>query len=143
MRALSTPARTASLVTALAIVTTGAAAGANGSARWFFTPGPNRASCEMDVGRPGLPTQVWCVIGPPQVQSGKAVGVGLLPNGKLRVCRGVVCLGNAPERTRTLHYGRSVELGPFRCTSRRTGVRCVVTRLGRGFLLGAGGVSRI
>ena len=135
--------RTAVAGVVLAIVTTGAGAGVNGSARWFFTPGPNRASCEMDVGRPGIPTEVWCVVGPPQIPAGKAVGVTLLATGKLRVCHGVACLGNAPEHTPTLRYGRSVELGPFRCTSLRTGVRCLVTRLGRGFMLGARGVSRV
>jgi hypothetical protein len=127
---------------AITIAVPGAAAG-GGSARWFFTPGANRASCELDVARPGLPTEVWCVVGPPQVSARKALGVALLPTGKLRECHGVACLGNAPEHTPTLSYGRSVELGPFRCTSLRSGVRCTVTRLGRGFLLGARGVTRV
>jgi hypothetical protein len=35
-----------------------------------------------------------------------------------------------------LAYGKSVRLGPFRCTSRTDGMRCLVVRTGRGFLIG-------
>jgi hypothetical protein len=42
-----------------------------------------------------------------------------------------------------LAVGRSIELGPFRCTSLRAGVRCVVTKLGHGFTLSTRGVTRI
>jgi hypothetical protein len=119
------------------------AVGASGSARWFVTPGPNGASCEIDVGRPGLPTQTWCVVGPPQLPARSAVGVSLAPSGQLRRCRGLRCVGNAPVRTPTLSYGRSTSLGPFRCTSLRAGVRCIVTKRGHGFLLGARGSKRV
>jgi len=128
---------------AVVLASASVAAAGGGSARWFFTPGANGASCELDFGRPGIPNQAWCVVGPPQVKENKAVGVGLSPAGKLHACRGVSCLGNAPEHTPTLAYGKSVSLGPFRCTSLKTGVRCVVARSGHGFLLGAHGYTRV
>jgi hypothetical protein len=62
-------------------------------------------------------------------------------SGKLTICHG--CMGNEPEDTQMLAVGRSIELGPFRCTSLRAGVRCVVTKLGHGFTLSTRGVTRI
>ena len=120
-----------------------AASTSTGSQRFFFTPGPNRASCEIDAGVRGIPDSAWCLVGPPQVTVRNAVGVELTPSGKLHVCHGLRCIGNAPINTPTLRFGRSIELGPFRCTSLSTGVRCVVKKLGHGFLLGAHGLTRV
>ena len=126
----------------LAIAAPSARASA-GVQRFFFTPGPNGSSCEIDVAVPGLPTSTWCIVEPPKVPASKAIGVTLRENGDLGICRGGQCVGNAPERTPTLRYGRSISVGPFRCTSLRAGVRCVVTKLGRGFMLGAHSVKRV
>ena len=117
------------------------AAGSGGAARWFFTPGPNGASCELDLRRPL--TEADCLVGPPQRPAAKAIAVTMSPSGRLTLCRGLRCVGNAPTGTPTIPYGSHVELGPFRCTSLRAGVRCIVTTLGRGFQLGAHGVTRI
>jgi len=119
------------------------ASGSGTSQRFFFTSGPNGARCEIDVGAPGLPNSTWCVVGPPQLPFAKAVGVSLSASGHLRVCHGGGCVGNAPTGTPTLRYGRSLSLGPFRCTALRTGVRCIVTARGHGFVLGAHGVTRV
>jgi hypothetical protein len=127
---------------AFAVVVTSSPA-SSGSQRFFVTPGPNGASCEIDVTVRSLPTQTWCVVGPPSVAMRKTVGVTLRASGKLTTCRGLRCLGNAPEHTTTLRYGRSVSLGPFACTSLRLGVRCIVKKSGRGFRLGAHGMTRI
>jgi len=114
-----------------------AAPASTGSQRFFFTPGPNGASCEIDVGVPGLPTQAWCVVGPPHLAARKAIGVALTVAGAVKVCHGLRCVGNAPDRTPTLRYGRSIGLGPFRCASLRQGVRCIVA------LLGSHGLTRV
>jgi hypothetical protein len=64
-------------------------------------------------------------------------------NGRLDQCRGVRCLGNGPDNATTLAYGRSLVVGPFRCTSLTTGMRCVVRTSGHGFLLSRAGVARL
>lgn len=106
------------------------------AARWFHSPSGN-ISCEVGVNRPaGLGTYAYCATWhPPRC-------VTLKPNGSMRVRRGMVCNGNSPEDSFTLLYGRSVRLGPFRCTSRRDGMRCVVIRTGHGFLIAREGLKR-
>jgi hypothetical protein len=42
-----------------------------------------------------------------------------------------------------LLYGRSISVGPFRCTALRGAVRCVVEKTGRGFLLSAGRIEPV
>jgi hypothetical protein len=111
-------------------------------AQAFVTPGPNGASCEIDVIVPNLPKRTWCVVEPPKVKASKAIGATLTPSGYLVICHGLKCVGNAPEQTRTLRYGHSISVGPFRCTALRRGVHCVVKKLGYGFLLSADRVTR-
>ena len=106
--------------------------------RLFFTPKPNATSCELDINLPASPkpvTSAYCM--------NAHRGVTLTPSGHVTVtCKG--CIGNAPSiPVRTLHYGQSASLGPFRCTAVRAGARCVVVVLGRGFLIGAHSVKRI
>ena len=105
--------------------------------------GPDGASCEIDVGVAGLPATIWRVIGPPQLPFAKAVGVRLSVSGRLQVCHGGSCVGNAPIGAAKLRYGQSISLGPFRCTSPRHGVRCIVAKRGHGFMLSARGVARV
>jgi len=64
-------------------------------------------------------------------------------SGKVKTCRGVKCVGNGPEDASTLKYGKSITVGPFRCTSLERGMRCVVARTGRGFELSKQGVRRL
>ncbi len=42
---------------------------------------------------------------------------------------------NVTDYGRVLRYGRSRSLGPFRCTSRYTGMTCVIRWSGRGFFI--------
>jgi hypothetical protein len=136
--------RVALAVTLLSLgISTAATPASTGSQRFFFTPGPNGASCEIDVGVPGLSAQAWCVVGPPHLPARNAIGVALTAAGAVKVCHGLRCVGNAPDKTPTLRYGRSIGLGPFRCTSLRQGVRCIATKLGHGFLLGSHGLTRV
>lgn len=48
-----------------------------------------------------------------------------------------------PIGARTLRYGRRVNVGRFRCTSKRRGMKCVVRRSGRGFLASRDGFERV
>jgi hypothetical protein len=82
-------------------------------------------------------TNVYCQAGTP------AQSVTMQADARLELCRGVQCLGNGPVDATTLAYGRSVVVGPFRCTSLRTGMRCVVRSSGRGFLISRAGIRRI
>jgi hypothetical protein len=63
--------------------------------------------------------------------------------GTYKVCNGVRCVGNGPTGQFTLAYGRSVNVGPFRCTSLLAGMQCIVIRTGHGFVIGRSGVKRV
>jgi hypothetical protein len=95
--------------------------------RWFYSPSGN-IGCEVAAADP-RGTYAHCqTVNPPR-------SVVLKANGHSRICRGTSCLGNGPENAFKLGYGHSVRVGPFSCTSRTDGMRCVVTRTGHGFLL--------
>jgi len=98
----------------------------------------------MVAGIPGLPTEVECLVFPaPHSVPPQKVGTATLDaSGRVKICRGQRCLGN-PDARRPLRLGKSVAIGPFRCTSLRSGVRCVVTKTGRGFVFTARGVKRL
>jgi hypothetical protein len=75
---------------------------------WQSPPKP--ASCELDYGG----------------------GVAVDKSGRAQfLCAGDTTLEAGP----VLAYGVSVSAGRFRCTSKETGMRCVNTRNGHGFLL--------
>lgn len=107
--------------------------------RFFLSPSGN-ISCELDYDPgstvPELPTGAFCQAIKP------ARSVKMSPTGRLKICRGVRCLGNPPENAFTLNYGRSTSLGPFKCRSVRPGMRCRV-RSGRGFLISRSGIDRL
>lgn len=69
----------------------------------------------------------------------------LRADGRLTICRGSASrckYGDIGEEPR-LTQGKQVTVGRFRCTIRRSGVTCVVTRSGKGFLISRGGVKRV
>ncbi|HKD95230.1 MAG TPA: hypothetical protein VKB43_11035 [Gaiellaceae bacterium] len=111
-----------------------------GEQRFFFTPGRNGASCEIDFDMPEL-SEAWCLAYQSSRPERTALAVALRPDGTIKVCHG--CVGNAPDQTQTLRYGQSVSLGPFRCTALRAGVRCVIRKSGHGYLLGIQRLRRI
>ncbi len=115
--------RVLSLLALLAVGSTlCATAGASrGTHRFFLTPGANAVSCELSSAVPGLGTFAYCVIGPHH-----ALSVQMTASGSLKICRGRGCLSNSPEDATILALGKSVAVGPFRCTSFAIGVRCVV-----------------
>jgi hypothetical protein len=111
----------------LALALAGPASSAESTVRWFYSPSGN-IGCEVaaaDV----RGTYAYCqTTHPPR-------SVKLRANGRSHVCRGTGCIGNGPENAFKLGYGRSVKVGPFRCTSRRIGMTCLVVRSGHGFEL--------
>jgi hypothetical protein len=104
--------------------------------RTFYTPSRN-IWCSLGDSSDFL--GVTCVSGraPQSVKMGAA--------GRLKICHGRRCLGCgcAPEGVPTLAYGRQITVGRFRCLSRRSGVRCTVISLGKGFLINRDGVKRV
>jgi len=103
---------------------------AGATVRWFHSPSGN-IECEVRS------TYAFCQTWKP------ARSVELRAGARLERCSGVRCLGNGPSNATTLGYGRSVVVGPFRCTSLTTGMRCLVRSTGHGFLLSRAGVARI
>ena len=43
----------------------------------------------------------------------------------------------------TLAYGQQVTVGRYQCISLRSGIKCTVVKLGRGFLISRSAVKRI
>jgi hypothetical protein len=95
---------------------------------WFHSPSGN-IQCEVGA-------SAYCQTFVP-LQT-----VTLSANGRTRVCSHRACpVGNGPENATALAYGRSIHVGAFRCTSRRSGMRCVVVATGRGFTIARQGVT--
>jgi hypothetical protein len=71
--------------------------------------------------------------------------VTLWATGRLKICRYGACQGNAGDTTLpVLHYGQSIRVGHFRCTSfRLSGIRCVVRATGRGFQIPRQGIKTV
>jgi hypothetical protein len=108
------------------------------SVRWFRSPSGN-IECQVEfLRRVGgrLNTEAMCQTFEP-IRS-----VTLYRGGRIRVCRGLGCVGNGPENAFTLRYGHSMRLGLFRCTSLRMGMRCVVVGSGHGFLISREALKR-
>jgi hypothetical protein len=107
----------------------------------FYSPSRN-VSCEMNDGRTGVGTYVYCQ----SMAHPHSVKMGL--GGRLKICRSAKastaqCLGNPGEHTPVLRYGHHVSLEHFRCRSARSGVTCVVIRTGKGFRIDRTGVRRV
>jgi hypothetical protein len=103
--------------------------------RFFHSPTGN-IQCQVSTGAT-YGTAAFCQTFTP------ARSVTLHRSGKLKTCRGVKCLGNGPEDATTLKYGKSIAVGPLRCTSLERGMRGVVVRTGRGFELSKHGIRRL
>jgi hypothetical protein len=121
---------------ALVIAAPSGAAKSKGVQHFFFGPGPS-TSCEMDDSMPKLGTDVYCQTYP------HAESVLLRPSGNLSICHGIKCIGNPPDQIPTLVYGSWLTLGPFRCDSTHAGVKCVVVKTGKGFLISPTKIKRL
>ncbi len=65
--------------------------------------------------------------------------------GGLRICQGRRCFNDCGchEEAEKLAYGKQVTVGRFQCVSLRSGIKCTVVKLGRGFLISRSAVKRI
>jgi hypothetical protein len=52
-------------------------------------------------------------------------------------------MSNPPDNVTMLRQGQAIKAGPFRCTALKNAIRCVVTKLGHGFLIGPRGLTRL
>jgi hypothetical protein len=78
-------------------------------------------------------------------QSGRRPqSVRLNLNGRLTICRALRCgFCGCSEGLQVLGYGKGVSVGRFSCRSLRTGMRCVVTASGRGFLINRSAITPV
>ena len=115
-------------------LTTAAAANAQSTAvRWFHSPSGN-IQCEVASGD-SRGTYAYCQTTTPTRTA------RLTANGHTKVCSRRCSIGDGPENATTLGYGKSLNVGKFRCTSQSAGMRCVVAATGRGFRISRDGVK--
>jgi hypothetical protein len=69
--------------------------------------------------------------------------VRMTRTGRLKLCRGVHCLGDPATNTRVLGYTERITVGRFQCISQHAGVTCTVIRPGKGFLIDKTRVHRV
>jgi hypothetical protein len=107
----------------------------------FYSPSRN-ISCEMNDGRPGVGSYVYCqsVARPHSVKMGRDGQLSICREGSLMTTH---CLGDPGEHTPVLAYGRHITLTHFRCASLQTGVTCTVIATGKGFRIDRAGVRRV
>jgi hypothetical protein len=118
--------RLAVAVAALALATP------SGTARWFHSPTGN-IQCELSADAV-RGTYAYCqTFVPPQ-------SVTLHRSGRLETCAHGCAVGNGPENARVLPSGRSLRVGPFRCSSTRRFVRCVALPSGGWFTIAREGL---
>ena len=103
------------------------AATAEARVAWFLSPSGN-LGCEVADHDP-RGAYAFCQ------SDRRPQTVRMAVTGRLRICRGERCLGDPPENTPTLAYGRQVRVGRFRCASEQAGIRCTVVATGRGFVI--------
>jgi len=97
---------------------------------------PSGVECELAVNAGKISALAYC-------QTGSARrSVTMTSNGHLKICNGIDCLSNPPLNVPVLAYGHQTTLGPFRCLSLTSGVRCRVSS-GRGFLISRSGIGRL
>lgn len=101
---------------------------------WLTSPSGN-IECEISRGR-SRGRYAYCQTSIP------ARSARLNVRGRTRVCRGTRCLGDGPQDALVLAYETSFRLGPFRCRSLVTGMRCRAVKNGHGFRISREGVSR-
>jgi len=111
--------------------------------RGFITSrGPAAMNCGMALNQQSRPhAYVTCGANRPRRPWRNYIKLTMNRSGRLSTCRG--CISNS-DPVPTLRAGRSIKLGPFRCTSLARGaVRCVVVGTGHGFRMNVRGFRRI
>jgi hypothetical protein len=108
-----------------------------GSEQQDYFRSPSGVECELTINAGKISAIAYCQTGSPPRS------VTMTSNGHLKICSGNDCLSNAPLDVPVLAYGHHTTLGPFRCQSSRSGVRCRVLS-GRGFLISrTSGIERL
>jgi hypothetical protein len=83
-------------------------------------------SCDMSS------TEVFCNTN----DNDPGISATLNRRGHVKLCRGVMCIGDAGEGDPVLRPGHSRRVGRFRCTAHTHSVTCKVIRTGKGFRMG-------
>jgi hypothetical protein len=120
------------LVASMLITAFVAAPVAAGSSAWFSSPSGN-IGCSMTVAGVRCDTITYSYKPTPKPAScqfawGPSIQVTATGKGRFRCVSDTVA-----GSMRILHYGASLTIGRFRCTSRTTGMTCVDTNDGHGF----------
>ncbi len=102
---------------------------------YFHSPSGS-IECDLGVHVGDISAFAYCQTASP------SRSVTMSTSGHLKICDGIGCLSNAPLDVPVLAYGHHTTLGPFRCQSSRSGVRCRVSS-GRGFRISRSGIERI
>ena len=122
------------IVVAGALLALALPASASAKVRWFHSPSGN-IQCEVAY-HDQRGTYAYCQTFQP------AASVRLNDGGISKICHGGACVGNGPQNAFTLHYGSSIKVGAFKCTSRTTGMTCKLVGLKRGFRIARRGIER-
>jgi Domain of unknown function (DUF4232) len=97
---------------------------------------PSGVECELAVNASKTPALAYCqTISAPRT-------VRMTRSGHLKICAGADCLSNAPLNVSVLAVGEYSTLGPFRCQSLTSGVRCRVPS-SRGFMISRSGIKHV
>ncbi|MFL5846323.1 MAG: DUF6636 domain-containing protein [Solirubrobacteraceae bacterium] len=107
---------------------------ASAKVSWFHSPSGN-IQCEV-ASKDSRGTYAYCQTFDP------VASVKLSAKGASKVCTGAACVGDGPPEAFTLGYGKAVEIGIFRCTSRTSGMTCRVIGKGHGFTISRSGIRR-
>jgi hypothetical protein len=109
----------------------------------FYSPlRPGIIGCELSDPS-SLGYNVFCQLDPVNSPRLTTLIVKMSAAGRLTLCKKNCPIGDLGEGTRVLGYGKQATIGRFRCLSLRTGVRCIVIRSGKGFLISSKGVKRV
>jgi len=99
----------------------------------FYSPSKN-ISCEINSG--STVDGTLCLA----IKEQRAVW--LTSDGTLKTCRGIACMSNAGIDTPVLPYGSATGVGPFRCLSETSGMRCTTTN-GKGFTISSSATTPV
>jgi len=102
---------------------------------YFRSPSGN-IECDLVVNAGKISALAYCQTG------SHPSSVTMTSSGHLRICGGPDCLSNAPLNVSVLAYGHQTTLGPFRCLSLTSSVRCRVSS-GRGFRISPSGIKHL
>ncbi len=102
----------------------------------YFRSPSGGIECDLVVNAGKIAALAYCQTG------SRPRSVTMTSSGHLRTCGGPDCLSDAPLHVPVLAYGHQTTLGPFRCLSLTSGVRCRVSS-GRGFRISHSGVGRL